>query len=283
MLDQLIDGTRKDLGGFDVGRILPHLSRRAVGPFVFLDHIGPAVLAPGEGMDVRPHPHIGLATLTYLFAGGFRHRDSLGVSQLIRPGEVNWMVAGRGVTHSERMDPEARAAGGPLHGLQAWIALPEADEEMDPSFTHVDAAALPTRTGEGWTARLIAGTAWGEASPVPVRSPLVYIHVELAAGARFPVPADHAERGVVVAAGSVTVDGVPVRPGQLAMVSGESVVSAEGPATVAVLGGAPLGPRHLSWNFVSSRRERIEDARADWKAGRFVLPPGDDQEWILLP
>ncbi len=284
MIELVFDARRTDLGGFEVGRILPYARRRMVGPFVFLDHIGPAAMAPGTGIDVRPHPHIGLATVTYLLRGAIHHRDSLGTSMVIRPGAVNWMTAGRGIAHSERTDPPERAAGGDVHGLQAWVALPAEDEEMDPGFEHVEADALPSWDERGVRARLVAGTAWGARAPVPTRSPLFYVVAELDAGASVVLPPEHAERGAYVLAGAVTVGTERFTAGQMVVFgAGDVSVTAEGPATVALLGGESLGPRHLWWNFVSSRLDRLEAAKADWREGRFTLPPDDRAEWIPLP
>lgn len=277
-----------DLGdGFEVRRALPTTERRSVGPFVFLDQMGPVDLAPGRGQDVRPHPHIGLSTLTWLFEGEIRHRDSIGAVEVIRPGAVNWMTAGRGVVHSERTPEAARAAGGRLSGLQLWIALPRSHEETDPAFSHHEAGSLPVFEGEGIAATLVAGSAFGRASPVPVFSDLVQLDVTLAAGARFAVPSDFAERALYPTHGAIAIEGeagvheagrlVLLRPGA------EVVVRAEGPARFAVVGGEPFPERRfLYWNFVSSSKERIEAAKADWRAGRFAGVPGET-EFIPLP
>jgi redox-sensitive bicupin YhaK (pirin superfamily) len=287
MIDLVIDQRRRDLGGFEVGRVLPSAQRRMVGPFVFFDHIGPVEMAAGvpRSADVRPHPHIGLSTVTYLFAGEMRHQDSLGFDQPIRPAEVNWMTAGRGVTHSERFDGAIRDHGGPMHGIQAWVALPDGQEEIDPAFAHHGAADLPTFEDTGLKARLIAGSGFGLTAAVRTHSPMVYAHWELAAGATAGLPADQPERAAYVAAGQVEVDGRRWRAGQmLVFTPGETVaIRAETAATVMVLGGEPVGPRHLWWNFVSSSQARIEQAKADWKAGRFPLPPHDHDEVIPLP
>jgi redox-sensitive bicupin YhaK (pirin superfamily) len=287
MLDLVIEGTRKDLGGgLEVGRVLPFARRRMVGPFVFLDHMGPADFAPGEGIDVRPHPHIGLATVTYLFDGEIHHRDSLGVSQKIRPGEVNWMTAGSGIVHSERTDPSLRSSGGLMHGMQAWVALPHEDEEVDPAFAHHEANALPELADRGVWARLIAGSAYGLGNAVRTFSPLFYLHVELAQGASIAMPAEHAERAAYIVSGSVTHEGARHDAGHTLVFAGggEPVVAAEdAPARLMLLGGANIGPRIIWWNLVSSRRERIEQAKADWKAGRMALPPEDNREFIPLP
>lgn len=285
MIDDVIEGKRKDLGGFEVARILPHARRRTVGPFVFLDHMGPAEFAPGMGLDVRPHPHIGLSTLTYLFDGEFVHRDSLGCTQPVRPGEVNWMTAGSGIVHSERTGPDVRAAGGAMHGLQAWIALPEEDAEIDPAFDHYEAADLPTFEEGGVWGRLIAGAAQGERSPVKVRSPMFYLHWEMQAGARAAAPDGCPERAVYVAAGAVEVNGQAFGPGRLVVLAAgdRPVVTALEPSTVACLGGESVGQPIVWWNLVSHSRDRIEQAKADWAAGRMTLPPDDDAEFIPLP
>lgn len=286
MIELLIPQRRRDLGGFEVGRVLPAAQRRMVGPFVFFDHMGPAVFAAGlpRSTDVRPHPHIGLSTVTYLFSGEIMHRDSVGSTQPIVPGEVNWMTAGRGITHSERFE-RARAEGGELHGIQAWVALPEADEETDPAFAHHGAADLPTYQGDGLWARLVAGTAFGASARVRTHSPLFYVHWELKAGARAQLPAEYSERAAYLVRGQVTADGTALQPGQMAVFSagGAVLFEAQQDSTVMLLGGESVGPRYIDWNFVSSRKERIEQARADWRAGRMRLPDGDNQEWIPLP
>jgi redox-sensitive bicupin YhaK (pirin superfamily) len=287
MLDLVIEGSRKDLGGgLEIGRVLPFARRRMVGPFIFLDHMGPADFSPGEGIDVRPHPHIGLATVTYLFDGEIHHRDSLGVSQKIRPGEVNWMTAGSGIVHSERTDPSLRSSGGLMHGMQAWVALPQKDEEVDPAFAHHGADALPELSDRGVSARLIAGSAYGLSNAVQTFSPLFYLHAELASGASIAMPTDHAERAAYVVTGTVVHDGARHTAGRLLVFAGggEPVITAEdGPVRLMLLGGASIGPRFIWWNLVSSRRERIEQAKADWKSGRMALPPDDDREFIPLP
>lgn len=286
MLEQVIEQRRRSLGGFEVGRVLPVVGRRHVGPFVFFDHMGPVDFPPGipHEVDVRPHPHIGLATLSYLFAGEMTHRDSVGSEQAIRPGEVNWMTAGRGITHSERFE-RARAEGGPMHGIQTWVALPEAEEECAPSFAHYDAGALPEFDEGGVRARLIAGQAYGLRSPVRTHSPLFYLHVELQAGARLALPAEPAERGAYVVRGTVEAGGGRHEAGRLLVFAPgrPAAIAATTAACVMLLGGEPLGPRFIEWNFVSSRRERIEQAKADWRAGRMKLPDLDDREFIPLP
>jgi redox-sensitive bicupin YhaK (pirin superfamily) len=287
MLDLVIEGRRKDLGGgLEVGRVLPFARRRMVGPFIFLDHMGPADFRPGQGIDVRPHPHIGLSTVTYLFDGEIHHRDNLGVSQKIRPGEVNWMTAGSGIVHSERTDPSLRSSGGFMHGMQAWVAMPREQEEADPAFAHHDSNALPEYSDRGVWSRLIAGSAYGMRNDVRVFSPLFYLHTELAAGASMAMPAEHEERAAYVVSGAVSHDGVRYEAGKLLVFApgGEPVITADADAArVMLLGGANIGPRFIWWNLVSSRRERIEQAKADWTAGRMALPPGDDQEFIPLP
>jgi redox-sensitive bicupin YhaK (pirin superfamily) len=286
MIDLVIEARSRDLGGFIVGRVLPFAKRRMVGPFVFFDHMGPVDFPPGIGrsVDVRPHPHIGLATLTYLFAGEVMHRDSVGSEQPIQPGEVNWMIAGRGITHSERFE-RMRREGGRMNGIQAWVALPKEHEETAPSFHHHGGAELPTFEEGGARARLIAGEAMGERAPVRTHSPLFYIHCELAAGTRAEMPAQYPERAAYVAAGEVEVNGERFAEGRMLVFRpGKAVVfSAAAPATLMLLGGVPLGERFIDWNFVSSSRERIAQAKADWRAGRMKLPDLDDGEFIPLP
>ena len=286
MIDLIITQRRKSLGGFEVGRVLPFPKRRMVGPFIFFDHMGPVDFAPGipSNVDVRPHPHIGLATITYLFDGEIMHRDSVGSAQPIRPGEVNWMTAGRGITHSERFE-RARLEGGHMNGIQAWVALPDGDEEIEPSFSHHDSADLPTFTEDGATGRLIAGAVGGLRAGVETRSPLFYLHWDLRPGGRGALPADYPERALYVVQGAVTLGGERIEEGQMAVLAPGDAASfvADGPATVMALGGEPLGPRFIEWNFVSSSPERIEQAKADWRAGRMKLPDLDNQEWIPLP
>jgi len=282
----MIPARRRSIGAFEVGRILPFAQRRMVGPFIFLDHMGPLSMAAPipRTADVRPHPHIGLATVTYLFDGEMTHRDSLGVTQAIRPGEVNWMTAGSGISHSERFDG-MRANGGEMHGLQAWVALPEAEEETEPAFDHYDAEELPRLIESGLSARLIAGSAFGMTSAVKTRSPLFYIDARLEAGARLGLPGGYKERAAYVVQGQVEIDGRPHDAGQMIVFgSGETpAMRALISSTVMLLGGEPLGPRHIWWNFVSSRKERIEQAKADWEASRIALPPHDRNEVIPLP
>jgi hypothetical protein len=286
MIDLTIDQRRKDLGGFEVGRVLPFVKRRMVGPFVFFDHMGPSAFQPGFGreVDVRPHPHIGISTVTYLFEGEITHRDSVGAVQPIHPGEVNWMTAGSGITHSERFETH-RAQGGTLHGIQAWVALPDGQEEIAPAFANHGPADLPTYETGGLWARLIAGKGWGAESRVKTHSPMFYCHWRLAAGAQAELPAEYPERAAYVVDGTVEAEGRTIHPGQMAVFSpGQPVLfTAVTPATVMLLGGEPVGPRFLEWNFVSSSKDRIEQAKADWRAGRMKLPDADDAEFIPLP
>jgi redox-sensitive bicupin YhaK (pirin superfamily) len=284
-IEAIIAPRPRDLGGFTVARVLPAAERRMVGPFVFLDQMGPADFAPGSGIDVRPHPHIGLATVTYLFRGEILHRDSLGSVQPIRPGEINWMTAGRGITHSERTPPAIRADGGTLAGMQSWVALPKDDEETAPSFAHHGAAALPVVDGEGRRVRVLIGTIYGARSPVRTFSETLYADVTLTSGATLQVPAEPEERALYLVDGTVEIAGETVAPGRLLVLrpAAEIAVTARSAARLMLLGGAKLdGPRHLWWNFVSSSRERIEQAKADWRDGRFPPVPGDG-EFIPLP
>lgn len=285
-IDTIIVPKARDLGGFEVRRALPAIERRMIGPFVFLDQMGPAEFAPGKGIDVRPHPHINLATVTYLYAGEIYHRDTLGSAQAIRPGDLNWMSAGRGIAHSERTAPEVRAGSHPLSGLQAWVALPAAHEESEPSFAHYSKDVLPTIQAEGKNVRIIAGSLYGETSPAKVYSDLFYADVQLAAGATLPLDPEHEERGLYLHDGEIEIAGDRFEPGRLLVFKpGDRItIKALTPARFMLLGGAPLdGPRHMWWNFVSSRKERIEQAKEDWKAGRFGTVPGDDKEFIPLP
>ncbi|GHD69249.1 pirin-like protein [Luteimonas padinae] len=286
MIELVIPQRRRDLGAFEVGRVLPFAKRRMVGPYIFFDRMGPKRMAPGLPLeaDVRPHPHIGLSTITYLFDGEIMHRDSLSSEQPIRPGEVNWMTAGRGITHSERFE-ELRAHGGPLDGIQAWVALPDEREEMDPGFWHYASDALPVFDGDGIVGRMIAGRLAGVESPVQVDSPQFYVHWQLREGARASLPAEYSERAVYVVSGEVEVAGQRIEAGSMAVLEpGQAVtVAALGDAVVMALGGEPVGPRWIDWNFVSSSKERIDQARADWAAGRMKLPDLDNDEFIPLP
>lgn len=291
MIELVIDARRKDLGGFEVGRVLPFHSHRMVGPFIFLDQMGPAEFAPGaDAINVRPHPHIGLSTLTYLFEGEIMHRDNLGYTQPIRPGEVNWMTAGSGIVHSERTDPLKKAQGGPMHGMQAWVALPTELEEIAPSFTHLGEDAQPTYQNKGLFARLVAGEAFGEKAGTPVQSPLFYVHWEMAEGVRAAPPppkskGGYSERALFVAKGRIEVDGRAFHEGQMVVLSAqaEPTVTALAPSSVMALGGEPVGERLIWWNFVSSSQDRLDQAKADWKAGRMSLPAEDALEFIPLP
>jgi len=283
---RVIEARPRDLGGFAVRRVLPAAGLQTVGPFIFFDHVGPATFAPGAGLDVRPHPHIGLATVTYLFDGALMHRDSLGTAQLIRPGDVNWMVAGRGIAHSERTPPQLRTAssGASIHGIQTWVALPVAIEEAAPSFEHHQAATLPEIREPGAELRLIAGTAWGARAPASTYSPMFYAAASLQAAAELALPDEHPERAVYVAAGEVEVAGGRCGAGRMVVFEPAAAVRirAVSPARVMLLGGAPLdGPRHIWWNFVSSSLERIERARIDWQEERFASVPGDDERMPL--
>jgi redox-sensitive bicupin YhaK (pirin superfamily) len=289
MLETIVVPRTHDLGGgFEVRRALPHRDRRMVGPFVFLDQMGPHVFNAGTGIDVRPHPHIGLSTVTYLLEGEISHRDSLGTVQDIRPGAVNWMTAGKGIVHSERTGPLVRASGSTLHGLQCWVALPKAKEEKDPSFSHIAADQLPVLEGEGVTARIIAGEYFGKRAPVPVESPMFYVDLALQPGARIGMPAAYGEQAVYVVEGTLDLgrDG-SFGPGQLLVLKPGAAVTlaaANGAgARVMLLGGEPMdGPRYLTWNFVSSSAERIEQAKEDWRDMRFPSVPGET-EFIPLP
>lgn len=281
----VVIGRPRDLGGFSVRRVLPPAKLRMVGPFIFFDHLGPLALPPGRGLDVGPHPHIGLATVTYLFEGELVHRDSLGHVQTIRPGAVNWMTAGSGIVHSERSGVEDRAAGPRLHGIQSWVALPAADAETEPGFHHHPAESLPRIQRNGAAMRLIAGSAFGAHAPVTTFSPLFYLDGILAPGATVPLPDDHEERAIYVAAGSLVAAGERIEPGSMLIVrpGATSDIRADRPSRVMMLGGAPFAePRHIWWNFVATSRERIEQAKADWNNGRFATIPGEHGA-IALP
>jgi redox-sensitive bicupin YhaK (pirin superfamily) len=283
-VERVITGRSRDLGGFEVRRLLPAAGRRTIGPFIFFDHMGPARFEAGHGVDVRPHPHIGLATVTYLIEGAFMHRDSLGTVQLIRPGDVNWMVAGRGIVHSERTPPELRG-GSALHGIQTWVALPRENEEDAPAFAHHPAATLPVIQRPGATLRVIAGSAYGTRSPVVVCSETLYVDAQLERGGEVTLPDDVAERAVYVADGEISVAGERHAVGELVEFasSARAEFEAVSPSRVMMLGGAPTdGPRHIWWNFVSSSLDRIERAKADWRNGRFADVPGDTER-IPLP
>lgn len=281
-----IEGRSRDLGGFVVRRVLPAAARKLVGPFIFFDHMGPATFAPGAGMDVRPHPHINLATVTYLFEGEILHRDSLGSVQVIRPGEINWMTAGRGIVHSERTAPDRRSGGQHLEGIQLWVALPRAHEETEPEFHHHGARTLPEMRQGGTQIRVLAGTAYGAESPVHTFSPLFYVDVVMAAGSELSLPNEFDERAVYIANGVVCCGPERAEAQRMLVFARgvEVILRAESPARVVLLGGAPLdGQRHIWWNFVSSSADRIEQAKADWKNGRFPKVAGDESEFIPLP
>jgi redox-sensitive bicupin YhaK (pirin superfamily) len=283
--DLLIQPKPRDLGGFSVRRLLPHAGRRTVGPFIFFDHMGPAKFAPGQGIDVRPHPHIGLATVTYLFSGEIVHRDSLGYVQPIRPGDVNWMTAGSGIAHSERTDPARRDGSEVLHGIQTWVALPQASEEVAPAFVHHPAATLPEISERGIHLRIIAGTAYGEQSPVVVFQPTLYVAITLQAGAQIKLDDTHEERCLYVAEGAIELGGAAFAEGDMLVLKPqvEAVVRATAPARLMLAGGSKLdGTRHIWWNFVSSSSARIEQAKRDWQEGRFASVPGET-EFIPLP
>ena len=286
MIELVIEERRRDLGSFEVGRVLPYGKRRMVGPYIFFDRMGPKDMQPGlpREADVRPHPHIGLSTITYLFDGEIMHRDSVGSEQAVRAGEVNWMTAGSGITHSERFE-QLRREGGLLDGIQAWVALPDEHEEMDPEFRHYESSVLPVFDGDGVAGRLIAGRLSGVVSPVRIESPQFYVHWQLQNGARVSLPAEYPERAVYVAHGAVEVDGQNIEAGAMAVLTpGKGVtITAIGDAVVMALGGEPVGPRYIDWNFVSSSKERIDQAREDWAAGRMKLPDLDNGEFIPLP
>ena len=285
-IETVIVPRARDLGGFEVRRALPSAKRQMVGPFIFFDQMGPAEILPGKGIDVRPHPHIGLSTVTYLFEGEIHHKDSIGSDLPIRPGALNLMTAGRGIAHSERSGPAFRARGGRVAGIQSWLALPRAEEERDPGFVHHGAEDLPVLEGEGKRVRVIAGGFLGATSPVATFSPIVYADATLDAGASLPLDAEHEERAIYTVEGVVEIAGDRFGPSQLLVFRpGDRITvrAADGPARFMVLGGAPMdGPRHIWWNFVHSSRDRIDAAKADWSAGRFDRVPGDD-EFIPLP
>jgi redox-sensitive bicupin YhaK (pirin superfamily) len=282
----VIDARARDLGGFTVGRVLPSAARKLIGPFIFFDHMGPADFPPGRGIDVRPHPHIGLATVTYLFDGEIVHRDSLGSYQPIRPGDVNWMTAGRGIVHSERTGEEARRAGSRLDGLQLWVALPLEHEEAEPEFHHHPARDLPALDLAGARVRVLAGSAFGERSPVRIHSPLFYVDAAMPAGCELPLPEEHEERAAYVIDGTIECGGERAQRGRMLVLTAgvRTGLRAVTAARIALIGGAPLaGERHLFWNFVSSSEARIEQAKRDWREGRFPKVPGDEREFIPLP
>ncbi|MCB2426439.1 pirin family protein [Methylophaga pinxianii] len=286
MIEMVIEQRRRGLGGgLEVGRILPFAKQRMIGPFIFFDHMGPLDIMPGldRSIDVRPHPHIGLSTVTYLFSGEVMHRDSLGYQQTIRPHEVNWMTAGRGITHSERFE-HARAHGDHLHGIQAWVALPVEQEESAPSFSHHADRDLPQWNDKGVAGQLIAGSAYGLTARAETHSPLFYAHLDMTAGSTAEIPDGYSERAIYIASGLVELGGIRYQSGRMLVVgSTASRLLAITQSTVMVLGGEPIGERFIYWNFVSSSKERLAQAASDWKAGKMKLPDADDAEFIPLP
>jgi redox-sensitive bicupin YhaK (pirin superfamily) len=280
----IIDPVEKDLGGFWVRRLIPFAKQRAVGPWIFFDHMGPAEFAPGQGMDVRPHPHIGLATVTYMFEGEIVHRDSLGAVETITPGAINLMGAGKGIVHSERTSDEKRASGQSVCGLQLWLALPEELQEMDPEFLHYPANDIPALDVDGVAVRVMIGEAYGQKSPVKQYSPTQYVEAALSAGTSLAVPQNSTELALYPVEGSVEINGVEIKQHHMAILdtSCEMRIEASSDARIAMIGGEPLGERHLFWNLVSTSRERVEQAKQDWKEGRFDKVPGET-EFIPLP
>ena len=288
MIELVIDARNAAISeSMKVKRILPFRQKRMVGPFIFMDHAGPVTTVPStiSSLDVLPHPHIGLSTVSYLFGGQVTHRDSLGVQQIIRPGEVNWMTAGSGIAHSERFEDPTALAGGELEMIQTWVALPEKDEEADPSFNNYTPDELPVYTDKGIWMRLIAGNAYGLRNDVKTNSPLFYLHAIVQEGTFFGLPREHSERGFYIAKGKVEVSGNTYHEGQMLVFNKgtDPKIKAIENTTLMLLGGEPLGERFIWWNFVSSRKERIEQAKEDWKQGRIILPPNDNKEFIPLP
>lgn len=285
-IEMVIVPRARDLGGFEVRRALPHARRQMIGPFIFFDQMGPALMQPGQGIDVRPHPHIGLSTVTWLFDGSIYHRDSLGSAQPISPGELNWMTAGKGIVHSERTAPPELARKRKVFGIQSWVALPRQYEETSPAFDHVASQELPLIDERGISARIIAGSLYGATSPVKTQSDLFYADVQMAAGTALPLPVEHEERGVYVAEGTIEIAGQTFEEGRLLVFrAGDAItIRARSNARVMLLGGEPMdGPRYIWWNFVSSSKERIEAAKDDWKNARFAIVPGDEKDFIPLP
>jgi len=286
MLAQVIGERERSLGGFSVGRVLPAGEHRMVGPFAFFDHMGPVDFPKGVGreVDVRPHPHICLSTVTYLFAGEVVHRDSVNTEQVIRPGEVNWMVAGRGITHSERFE-KARAQGDRMHGIQAWVGLPKEQEETEPDFSHHEGADLPQAQNDGAAIRLIAGEAYGLKAKVRTHSPMFYADVRLTENARIEMPRGYREGAAFIVSGAVETDGQSFEKGRMLIFApgAPAILTAQRESVVMILGGDPIGERYIEWNFVASSKERIAQAKADWRAGRFKLPDRDNREFIPLP
>lgn len=288
MIELVINARKASIApGMDVQRILPFRKRRMVGPFIFMDHAGPVQLDPDKNIniDVLPHPHIGLSTVSYLLGGKVTHRDSLGVEQIIQPGEVNWMTAGKGIAHSERFEDPTVLANGKLELIQSWVALPKEAEETDPAFENYQPSDLPVYTDTGVWMRLIAGQAYGLQNQVKTHSPLFYLHVVMDVGGRFGLPQGHSERGVYIVKGQLEIGGRRYDQGQMVVFnqSADPIIRATEQSVLMVMGGEPLGHRYIWWNFVSSSRERIEQAKADWKAGRFELPPNDNSEFVPLP
>ena len=285
-LDLVIVPRARDIGDFEVRRALPSAQRQMVGPFIFFDQFGPVLMKAGQGMDVRPHPHIGLSTVTWVYDGVIQHKDSLGFDQAIKPGELNWMTAGKGIVHSERTPPRERGAGQKIYGIQSWVALPKSHEDVAPNFEHVQDAALPLLADKGRSVRVIAGEIYGARSPVKTHSDLFYADVTLEPGARLPLPAEHEERGIYISEGSLTVSGERHEAGRLLVFKpGDALTLAtETGARFMLLGGEPMdGPRFIWWNFVSSSKEKLEAAKDDWKRARFAIVPGDEKEFIPLP
>lgn len=286
MIEMVIEQRRRNLGGsFEVGRVLPSAKQHMVGPFIFFDHLGPLDLAQGidRSVDVKAHPHIGLSTVTYLFSGEVMHRDSLGYEQAIRPREVNWMTAGRGITHSERME-KARAQGDHLHGIQAWVALPAEYEEVEPSFSHHSGIDLPQWNHAGVAGQLLAGSAYGLTAGTKAYSPVFYAHLDMAPGATAEIPGDYKERALYIATGAVELGGARYDSGRMLVLgAAASQVRALEHSAVMLLGGDPVGERFLYWNFVSSSKDRLAQAASDWKAGRMKLPDADNEEFVPLP
>ena len=285
-IETVIVPRARDLGGFEVRRALPAAQRQMVGPFIFFDQFGPVLMKAGQGIDVRPHPHIGLATVTWLFDGSIFHRDSLGSEQPIAPGELNWMTAGKGIVHSERTTAQELSRDRNIFGIQSWVALPKQYEETAPAFEHVAMADLPLIDDRGIKARVVAGSVYGATSPVKTHSDLFYADVQMLAGTALPLPVEHEERGVYVVEGEIEVAGQTFAAGRLLVFRpGDQItLRATGNARVMLLGGEPMdGPRHIWWNFVSSSKDRIEAAKNDWKHARFDIVPGDEQDFIPLP
>lgn len=285
-IETIIESRPRDLGGFSVRRFLPSRARRTIGPYVFFDHMGPATFPVGQGIDVRPHPHINLATVTYLFEGEIIHRDSLGSHQAIRPGAINWMTAGRGIVHSERTGAEQRRQGARLHGIQIWVALPKQAEESEPEFSHHPAERFPLVQRDGASLRVLIGSAFGRQSPVKIFSPMVYVDVSLTAGARLALPSDHPERAVYLVDGALACAETEIQAPRMTIFKAGSLVELQAltDARLLFLAGEPLdGERFLWWNFVSSSRDRIDRAKRDWSQGRFPKVPGDEDEFIPLP